>query len=439
MRKRMLIFMLALMLSLGLIACSDTSKADSSENNTDSTVVEEEDGFVYVEEESLTPYLDMLGVDITNGNPDVSQEFIDNLSSVEVLNHTGTIEHEYVTHEDGTTVINIMNWVSNETITEDEFASFVISLDGYFGQYGARLNDVYKADKTYLWVDYTRASSVFAWYVEGKAYLSWEWDENIEGSMGQHPMDKYANIPSEFAEDGLKRMLTFFDLTYTETGFDRNASSNTMGTRYPVGKVEFLGANCTVQIWYSEKQIQNGTGKATDVEIFLADRELSEVKKEISSIIGSDFISETDTSFKIKIPESNLQLSVYDDGITMMEIYITEIKEEEQEPEPVTESTGTTGTTKECEVDGCNSEGTYDIVGISGLTEYYCYTHYKEIEDTMQGMIDDVSDVMCEVDGCGNKGYYDIVGFSGMTEYYCYEHYKEMEDILNMMLEDVNN
>lgn len=435
MKKKVYIFMLILLMSLGLIACSDTSKADGSETDVDNTVTEE--GFVYVEEESLTPYLDMLGMDITNGNPDVLQEFIDNISSVEVLEHVGTVEHKYVTHEDGTTIIDIMNWVSNETLTEDEFNAFVLSLDEYFGQYGARLDDVYKADKTYLWIDYTRKSSVFAWYIEGKAYLSWEWDENIEGSMGQHPMDKYADIPSAFAEDGLKRMLTFFDLTYTETGFDRNASSNTMGTRYPVGKVEFLGANCTIQIWYSEKQIQDGTGKATDVEIFLADRELSEVKEEISSIIGSDFISETETSFKIKIPASDLQLSVYDDGITMMQIFITEIKEEEQET--VTEPTGTTGVANECEVDGCTNAATYDMKGISGLTEYYCYEHYKEIEDTMQGMIDDVSDVMCEVDGCNNKGYYDIVGFSGLTEYYCYEHYKEMEEILNMMLEDVND
>lgn len=438
MKKKMLVAILALMLSLGLIACSDTTKADDNENNTDSTDIEEEAGFVYVEEESLTPYLDMLGVDITNGNPDVSQEFIDNMSSVDILNHTGTVEHQYVTYEDGTTVINIMNWISNDTITEAEFDSFVVSLDEYFGQYGARLNDVYKSDKTYLWVDYTRASSVFAWYLEGQAYLSWEWDDDIEGTMGQHPMDKYTEISSEFAEDGLKRMLTFFDLTYTETGFDRNASSNTSGTRYPVGKVEFLGTNCNVQIWYSEKQIQDGTGKATDVEIFLTDRELEDVKKEIASIFGSDFVKETDTSFKINIPSSNLQLSVYDDGITMMEIFITEI-EEEDESEIVTESTGITNSTNKCEVDGCNSEGSYDIVGISGETEYYCYTHYKEIEDTMQGMIDDVSDVMCEVDGCNNKGYYDIVGFSGMTEYYCYEHYKEMEDILNMMLEDVEN
>lgn len=435
MKKKMLVAILALMLSLGLIACSDTTKADGSENNTDSTDIEEEAGFVYVEEESLTPYLDMLGVDITNGNPDVSQEFIDNLSSVDILNHTGTVEHQYVTYEDDTTVINIMNWISNETVTEAEFDSFVLSLDEYFGQYAARLKDVYKSDETYLWVDYSRDSSVFAWYAEDKIMLNWEWNEEIEGEMGKFDLDKYTHISSECMDDGLKRMLTFFDLTYAETGFDRNASSNTMGTRYPVGKADFLGESCYIFVWYTEDLIKTGTGTADNIEIDLIGYEFDKLKEELPAILECDFIDESDTSFKINLPGTDLELSVYNNY--SMEIYISRMDADDTKSE--TESSYKTSLDIKCEVDGCNADGIYDIEGISGQTEYYCYTHYKEIEDTMQGMIDDVSDVMCEVDGCNNKGYYDIVGFSGMTEYYCYEHYKEMEDILNMMLEDVEN
>lgn len=87
-----------------------------------------------------------------------------------------------------------------------------------------------------------------------------------------------------------------------------------------------------------------------------------------------------------------------------------------------------------CEVDGCTKIGSYDIVGFSGETEYYCYTHYNEIEDIIDSMIDDVSENVCEVDGCTKAGYYEIVGFSGLTEYYCYEHYKELEEMLGMLL-----
>ena len=43
----------------------------------------------------------------------------------------------------------------------------------------------------------------------------------------------------------------------------------------------------------------------------------------------------------------------------------------------------------------------------------------------------------CEVNGCKNEGTHTITGFSGATEWYCDEHYKEMEDIINMMVEDV--
>lgn len=42
----------------------------------------------------------------------------------------------------------------------------------------------------------------------------------------------------------------------------------------------------------------------------------------------------------------------------------------------------------------------------------------------------------CEVDGCGKIGTYELVGFSGEYEYYCYEHYKELEDIVADMLKD---
>lgn len=38
----------------------------------------------------------------------------------------------------------------------------------------------------------------------------------------------------------------------------------------------------------------------------------------------------------------------------------------------------------------------------------------------------------CEV--CGKTGSFELVGFTGATEYYCYEHYKEMKDIADRIL-----
>lgn len=67
-----------------------------------------------------------------------------------------------------------------------------------------------------------------------------------------------------------------------------------------------------------------------------------------------------------------------------------------------------------CEVSGCGKEGIHSIVGISGATEYYCTSHYNEMEDMLQGMYDDVHSSKSPTE----KKY-------GMTD-------KEMEEIADM-------
>ena len=89
-----------------------------------------------------------------------------------------------------------------------------------------------------------------------------------------------------------------------------------------------------------------------------------------------------------------------------------------------------------CEVGSCLNEGTYDIEGFSGETEYYCYTHYQEMQDIISDMEESVgsgsaSKHICE--SCSKEGTHSIVGFSGETEYYCTEHYNEMVEILEML------
>lgn len=92
---------------------------------------------------------------------------------------------------------------------------------------------------------------------------------------------------------------------------------------------------------------------------------------------------------------------------------------------------------KYCEASGCTSEGTYSVKGFSGLTEYYCYSHYKEMKDIISDMESSVgksnaSKHTCEV--CSKEGTKSMVGLSGQTEYYCTEHYQEMMDLLKMFL-----
>lgn len=43
-----------------------------------------------------------------------------------------------------------------------------------------------------------------------------------------------------------------------------------------------------------------------------------------------------------------------------------------------------------CQAGDCSKEGTHFITGISGKTEYYCTTHYRELQDMVGSMADDV-------------------------------------------------
>ncbi len=54
-------------------------------------------------------------------------------------------------------------------------------------------------------------------------------------------------------------------------------------------------------------------------------------------------------------------------------------------------SGSTSSSSHTCAVSGCNKAGVYSIQGISGQTEYYCSEHYKEMQDTINGMMEDVN------------------------------------------------
>lgn len=91
-----------------------------------------------------------------------------------------------------------------------------------------------------------------------------------------------------------------------------------------------------------------------------------------------------------------------------------------------------------CEADGCYKEGIKAITGLSGKTEYYCASHYQEMEDIISMMEEDVgsgaySKHKCEK--CSKEGTCEIIGLSGATEYYCTEHYNDIVEIINMMTE----
>lgn len=94
-----------------------------------------------------------------------------------------------------------------------------------------------------------------------------------------------------------------------------------------------------------------------------------------------------------------------------------------------------------CDADGCTKEGTHYVRGLDGLPEYYCTTHYDEINDILDMMETDVgngsaSQRKCEASGCNKEGTRAVDGFGGV-EYYCTQHYNEINDMISKMESDV--
>lgn len=101
--------------------------------------------------------------------------------------------------------------------------------------------------------------------------------------------------------------------------------------------------------------------------------------------------------------------------------------------------TSSSYTTHYCQASGCTRIGTKTVTGLSGATEYYCSIHYNEIMDIINDMEEDVgtgtaSRHICTVDGCSREGTISIIGLSGATEWYCTTHYNEMCEIINSMV-----
>ena len=372
--------------------------------------------------EEINIYLSVLGNDISDGNQNASQSFIDGMNSVEFEGLTGTVSHTYVESSSGTKTIDKLLWLSNDTVSEAQFNDFISQLDKRYNQYAPYIKDIDKSDKTYIWIDSSNSYRILCWYNNNVINLCWELDDIY--SISAPKTTKKYNVPSDFIDEDFQRILMFFQTTYSEAGFDKNMSSNTMGTRYPIGKAKFLGKEADIQIWYSEDGVDTKKEPITTIDIFLyGGYTYQDIKKLVSDTLNCSFSKDEDTYFEVNIPNTNLVLSVYE-GILSPEIYIVK-----------NESKDSDNTTKPEVCIECGNTATKTYTNpISNEVEHYCLTHYNEIIDIMSGMEEDVgnsrySSHTCEE--CSREGTHKYESFTGQTEYYCTQHYEELNDLLN--------
>lgn len=170
----------AVVIVIVLIVVLLTSPASNTKENptireepTASTYSPEMDTLIAQSKQNIAPYLDVMGADITNGNPPVSQDFIDNLNSVEIMGYVGSIKHGYNIY-DGKTYIELMTWESNIPTTNEDFFIFLDLMDKYFDQESILVSYDYIDDEIYGWVDPSKQFSIIAYFDDGKVYLQWD-------------------------------------------------------------------------------------------------------------------------------------------------------------------------------------------------------------------------------------------------------------------------
>lgn len=184
-KKKVAIICLCTFLSVGgLCACgSNKINAEQSETLTsdksDKELTETED-MIEKSNEALKVYVDLLGTETTDGNINVTDDFLDNINSVYIMGRTGTINHGMT--DDSDTQIRIMEWIDNEVSTTGEFENFVSLLNTYWGENGLVGSYDNMSEETYVWTDYDNSSYVACWYSDNKIKMNWQYDETLETS-----------------------------------------------------------------------------------------------------------------------------------------------------------------------------------------------------------------------------------------------------------------
>lgn len=290
-------------IAFSIILPNGTEPQPSAKMYSPPTETENED--IMLTRESLTPYLDVLGMETGTGDSlEVSQEFIDGLGSVYIMGRTGSVMHGFTT--DSGVIVDSMEWADNSSATRAEFDEFINSLREYFGK-GEEAVKSYDniSEETYLWIDASYNAYVLCWYKSGRINMRWDYQKSL----------------------------------------DVGATANQASTQ-KVNKCIRCGI-----------EIDSGATFCVDCLATPIDELNSPAKK----------------------------------------------KDDQKKTSQHT-----------CEVSGCYRSGEYNIIGISGKTEYYCKEHMKEMEE-MANMIMFTNKYGTPTTVCAHKGCTNYIASSGNT------------------------
>lgn len=184
-----------ILMAYSLCACASNNASADSQKSTSSVSYDEvttnENNTTDMKkktDESLKMYVDLIGTETEDGNINVSDEFLDNVSNVYIMGRTGTVNHGMTETSD--TQIRIMEWRDNNETTEKKFEEFISLLNDYWGEQGQIGSYDNRSDETYVWKDYDNSAYVACWYSENTIKMNWEFDESIESSKEASDMKR---------------------------------------------------------------------------------------------------------------------------------------------------------------------------------------------------------------------------------------------------------
>lgn len=184
-----------ILMAYSLCACASNNASADSQKSTSSVshdeVTTNENNTTDMKkktDESLKMYVDLIGTETEDGNINVSDEFLDNVSNVYIMGRTGTVNHGITETSD--TQIRIMEWRDNNETTEKKFEEFISLLNDYWGEQGQIGSYDNRSDETYVWKDYDNFAYVACWYSENTIKMNWEFDESIESSKEASDMKR---------------------------------------------------------------------------------------------------------------------------------------------------------------------------------------------------------------------------------------------------------
>lgn len=396
------------------------------------------DAMVLQSKENIQPYFDVMGTDITNGNPDVSQAFIDNLTSVELMGCVGSVEHGYNTYN-GKTYIELLTWKSNDPVSAEDFENFIGRLNLYFNSTGKFTSQYHVSDEAWEWVDPDNKCSAISWYEDNHIYASWDWilPEAKETAFSSEQSGNDTSIIQQ-SKDNLK---PYFDVLGIDTEDDGLAVSQEFLDN--ISAIELMGYSGSIEHGYSDI-----TGNTIDIMEWVSNTEITgEDYENFIQSMNRYFGSEATLKSYDNLSEETYHWVDYDElcmafcwnenGKVYMRWYLEEelvASMTKLSSESTTSVTTPRATEAKAACIECGKTANYTYTNpFSGVEESYCYSHYKEIIDIMSMMEDDVgnssySKHTCEE--CGREGTHRYESFTGQTEYYCTEHYEELKDML---------